>query len=116
MYPALWIAKTGLDAEQTRMAVISNNLANVNTTGFKQSRAEFAEVFAVGVQSVSSNASGSGVRTSRIASRTRARDSGTASASPPSSRISFTVSASFSMSRATTATRAPARPIMTAVA
>ena len=32
---ALWVAKTGLDAQQTRMAVISNNLANVNTTGYK---------------------------------------------------------------------------------
>ncbi len=36
---ALWIAKTGLDAQQTRMAVISNNLANVNTIGYKKSRA-----------------------------------------------------------------------------
>jgi len=35
MNQALWIAKTGLDAQQTRMAVVSNNLANVNTTGFK---------------------------------------------------------------------------------
>lgn len=33
---ALWVAKTGLDAQQTRMAVIANNLANVNTTGFKK--------------------------------------------------------------------------------
>ncbi|NLW97187.1 MAG: flagellar basal body rod protein FlgG, partial [Xanthomonadaceae bacterium] len=36
MTQALWIAKTGLDAQQTRMAVISNNLANTNTTGFKR--------------------------------------------------------------------------------
>ena len=35
MNSALWAAKTGLDAQQTRMAVVSNNLANVNTTGFK---------------------------------------------------------------------------------
>ncbi|PKM10840.1 MAG: flagellar basal-body rod protein FlgG [Gammaproteobacteria bacterium HGW-Gammaproteobacteria-3] len=41
---ALWIAKTGLDAQQTRMAVISNNLANVNTTGFKKSRAIFEDL------------------------------------------------------------------------
>ncbi len=41
MNQALWAAKTGLDAQQTRMAVISNNLANVNTTGFKQSRVVF---------------------------------------------------------------------------
>ncbi len=44
MYPALWIAKTGLDAEQTRMSVISNNLANVNTTGFKRDRAVFTDL------------------------------------------------------------------------
>lgn len=44
MTQALWIAKTGLDAQQTRMAVISNNLANVNTTGFKQSRAVFEDL------------------------------------------------------------------------
>lgn len=41
---ALWIAKTGLDAQQTRMAVISNNLANVNTIGYKKSRAIFEDL------------------------------------------------------------------------
>jgi flagellar basal-body rod protein FlgG len=40
----MWIAKTGLDAQQTRMAVISNNLANVNTTGFKRDRATFEDM------------------------------------------------------------------------
>lgn len=44
MNEALWIAKTGLDAQQTRMSVISNNLANVNTTGFKQDRAVFEDL------------------------------------------------------------------------
>lgn len=44
MVPALWIAKTGLDAQQTRMGVISNNLANVNTTGFKRGRASFEDL------------------------------------------------------------------------
>jgi flagellar basal-body rod protein FlgG len=44
MHPALWIAKTGLDAQQTQMAVITNNLANVSTTGFKRSRAVFADL------------------------------------------------------------------------
>jgi flagellar basal-body rod protein FlgG len=44
MYPALWIAKTGLDAQQNRMSVISNNLANVNTTGFKRDRAVFEDL------------------------------------------------------------------------
>jgi len=41
---ALWVAKTGLDAQQTRMAVISNNLANVNTTGYKKSRPLFEDL------------------------------------------------------------------------
>jgi flagellar basal-body rod protein FlgG len=44
MSQALWVAKTGLDAQQTRMSVISNNLANVNTTGFKQGRAVFEDL------------------------------------------------------------------------
>ncbi|MEL7186040.1 MAG: flagellar basal-body rod protein FlgG [Pseudomonadota bacterium] len=44
MNQALWVAKTGLDAQQTRMAVVSNNLANVNTTGFKQGRAVFEDL------------------------------------------------------------------------
>lgn len=44
MSQALWIAKTGLDAQQTRMAVISNNLANVNTTGYKYARPVFNDL------------------------------------------------------------------------
>lgn len=44
MTQALWVAKTGLDAQQTRMAVIANNLANVNTIGFKRSRAVFNDL------------------------------------------------------------------------
>lgn len=41
---SLWVAKTGLDAQQTRMTVVSNNLANVNTNGFKKSRAIFEDL------------------------------------------------------------------------
>jgi flagellar basal-body rod protein FlgG len=44
MIRSLWIAKTGLEAQQTNMDVISNNLANVNTDGFKQSRAVFQDL------------------------------------------------------------------------
>ena len=44
MDASMWVAKTGLDAQQTRMNVISNNLANVNTTGFKRDRAVFEEL------------------------------------------------------------------------
>lgn len=38
---ALHVARTGLDAQNTKMQVIANNLANVNTTGFKRDRADF---------------------------------------------------------------------------
>ncbi|WP_106638994.1 flagellar basal-body rod protein FlgG [Allosphingosinicella vermicomposti] len=38
---ALHVARTGLDAQSARMRVIANNLANVNTTGFKRERAQF---------------------------------------------------------------------------
>jgi len=44
MNGALWTAKTGLDAQQTRMQVISNNLANTNTTAFKRDRAVFQDL------------------------------------------------------------------------
>jgi len=44
MFSSLWIAKTGLDAQQTQMDVISNNLANASTTGFKTSRASFQDL------------------------------------------------------------------------
>ncbi len=52
MNSALWAAKTGLDAQQTRMAVVSNNLANVNTTGFKKSRAVFEDLLYQNVRQV----------------------------------------------------------------
>ena len=41
---SLWVAKTGLEAQQTRMSVVSQNLANVNTTGYKKSRALFEDL------------------------------------------------------------------------
>ena len=44
MSQSLWIAKTGLDAQQTKMATISNNLANVSTNGFKRGRAIFEDL------------------------------------------------------------------------
>jgi flagellar basal-body rod protein FlgG len=44
MNKAMWIAMTGLEAQQTRLSVISNNLANVNTTGFKRDRAVFEDL------------------------------------------------------------------------
>ncbi|NII09209.1 flagellar basal-body rod protein FlgG [Oleiagrimonas sp. C23AA] len=44
MFSSLWVAKTGLDAQQTRMDVISNNLANANTTAYKSGRASFQDL------------------------------------------------------------------------
>ena len=44
MEASLWVSKTGLDAQQMRMNVISNNLANVNTVGFKKDRAVFEDL------------------------------------------------------------------------
>ena len=71
---AMWISKTGLEAQQTRMSVISNNLANVNTTGFKKSRAIFEDLLYQNVRQVGAQSSqntelptglqiGTGVRT-----------------------------------------------------
>ncbi|MCP3675744.1 MAG: flagellar hook-basal body complex protein, partial [Gammaproteobacteria bacterium] len=44
MHPALWISKTGLDAMQTDISIISNNLANASTIGYKKSRAVFEDL------------------------------------------------------------------------
>jgi flagellar basal-body rod protein FlgG len=44
MNQSLWVMKTGLEAQQTRMTVVANNLANVNTTGFKRGRAAFEDL------------------------------------------------------------------------
>ena len=57
MDSALWAAKTGLEAQQTRMAVTANNLANVNTTGFKRGRAAFEDLLYQNVRQVGASAS-----------------------------------------------------------
>jgi len=44
MIKSLWTAKTGLEAQQLKLDVISNNLANVSTNGFKKSRAVFEDL------------------------------------------------------------------------
>ncbi|WP_343183884.1 flagellar basal-body rod protein FlgG [Buchnera aphidicola (Ceratovacuna keduensis)] len=44
MMPSMWISKTGLDVQQNNMNIISNNLANVNTIGFKKSVAIFEDL------------------------------------------------------------------------
>lgn len=74
MNSALWIARTGLDAQQTRLAVISNNLANANTTGYKAGRAVFEDLLYQNIRQVGAQSSedtqlpsglmiGTGVRT-----------------------------------------------------
>ncbi|HPF25018.1 MAG TPA: flagellar basal-body rod protein FlgG [Steroidobacteraceae bacterium] len=52
MNPALWAAKTGLDAQQTRLAVTSNNLANVSTSGFKKGRGVFEDLMYQNIRQV----------------------------------------------------------------
>ena len=61
------LALSGLNAAQADLTVTANNIANTATTGFKNSRAEFAELFSVSPQGVSSNAIGNGVRVSNVA-------------------------------------------------
>ncbi|MCB1877075.1 MAG: flagellar basal-body rod protein FlgG [Chromatiales bacterium] len=55
MIPALWTAKTGLEAQQNRLSVVSNNLANVNTSGFKRDRAVFEDLLYQNVRQVGAN-------------------------------------------------------------
>lgn len=59
-------ALSGIQAASTQLSVIGNNVANASTTGFKQSRAQFADVYAVSGVGASSNAVGSGTRLSAV--------------------------------------------------
>lgn len=45
MHPALWVSVTGVDAQNTDVHIISNNLANVSTTGYKKARPVFEDLF-----------------------------------------------------------------------
>lgn len=60
------VSLSGLNAAASDLEVTSNNIANVNTTGFKQSRAEFADLFSVSSQDVSATAIGNGVRVAAV--------------------------------------------------
>lgn len=64
---ALNTALSGINAAQSDLNVIANNIANANTTGFKGSRAEFADVFAVTGLNLNSTATGSGTRLQTVA-------------------------------------------------
>ncbi|MDC9565189.1 MULTISPECIES: flagellar hook protein FlgE [unclassified Pseudoalteromonas] len=61
------IALTGLAAAQKDLDVTANNIANVNTTGFKESRAEFVDVYASSVFSSGKTKNGDGVQTAMVA-------------------------------------------------
>lgn len=57
MISSLWISKTGMEAQQMQLDVISNNLANVSTNGFKKSHAVFEDLMYQNLRQVGSNAS-----------------------------------------------------------
>jgi len=61
------VALSGLNAASTDLNVTGNNIANVGTTGFKASRAEFADLYATSMLGSGGNAVGSGVTTADIA-------------------------------------------------
>lgn len=58
MVRSLWTAASGMKAQQTNVDNISNNLANVNTTGFKKETVEFKSLLYQNLQSVSTNNAG----------------------------------------------------------
>lgn len=60
-------ALTGLSAAQKDISVTSHNIANVNTTGFRGSRAEFADIFTQSPFSVARTTAGSGTQVARVA-------------------------------------------------
>ncbi|MGC3983346.1 MAG: flagellar basal-body rod protein FlgG [Pseudorhodoferax sp.] len=55
MINSLWISKTGMEAQQTQLDVISHNLANVSTTGFKRSNAVFEDLIYQNLRQVGAN-------------------------------------------------------------
>jgi len=57
MIRSLWISKTGLDAQQTQLDVVSNNLANVATTGFKRARVAFEDLLYQNIRQAGANTS-----------------------------------------------------------
>ncbi|EGW55980.1 flagellar basal body FlaE domain protein [endosymbiont of Tevnia jerichonana (vent Tica)] len=68
---AFRIALSGLAAATTDLEVTGNNIANSSTTGFKESRAEFADIFASSISDASNATSGQGVRTTKVAQQFR---------------------------------------------
>ena len=62
MIRGLWTAATGMQAQQLNIDVIANNLANVNTTGFKHSRTDFQDLLYANLRSAGSETSGTGTQ------------------------------------------------------
>ncbi|MDO5293284.1 MAG: flagellar basal-body rod protein FlgG [bacterium] len=79
MMRALWTAATGMSSQQTNVDTISNNIANINTTGYKKETAEFKSLYYQTIQETQSDSEGNqkpvaaqvglGVRNSAITSR-----------------------------------------------
>ncbi|OUD10162.1 flagellar basal-body rod protein FlgG [Marivivens niveibacter] len=128
---AMHVAKTGLNAQQTRLQVIANNLANVNTTGFKRDRANFESLLyqverpggdqtSEATNLTSALAIGTGVRvvsTDKLYSQGALTDTGNAldvaingqgffQVLMPDGRIGYTRDGSFSMNQEGTLTTA----------
>lgn len=61
------IALSGINASQKDLDTTSNNISNVNTTGFKESRAEFADVYANSLFSNAKTSTGNGTKTTQVA-------------------------------------------------
>jgi flagellar hook protein FlgE len=74
------IALSGLTAASTGLDVVSNNIANANTVGFKSSRAEFADVYAAGSVNLNQTSVGEGVRVDATAQQFTQGDISTTSA------------------------------------
>ena len=99
MISALWIAKTGMQAQQNQLDVISNNLANVSTNGYKRASAVFEDLMYQNLRQVGASTSeqsqlptglqvGLGVR--KVASSPlRAIRSATTSPFPPTPKASL---------------------------
>jgi flagellar hook protein FlgE len=85
-------AISGINAATADLGVISNNIANASTTGFKASRAEFADVYATSLLGAGANAIGKGVSLAGRSSRSSARATSPLRTTPWISRSTATAS------------------------
>ena len=82
MIRALWTAGTGMNVQQTNLDVIANNIANVNTNGFKKSRADMTAGYADSWNSSSENWPRNRMNWTRTARKKRNRKLRNMSSSP----------------------------------